>query len=83
MKIEQHFRAMLKLQQEIDEKIDQFIELVKATPERADRRVITELDGKIYELCKVDQTEQAIALGRKHKGFFHDYRIICLGEPRK
>lgn len=83
MSTEEHFRAMLKLQQEIDEKVDSFIELVKATPDRSDRRVIIELDGLIYELCKVSQTTQAMDLCRKHKGFLHDYRLVCLGKPLK
>jgi hypothetical protein len=83
MSIEEQFRTMLKLQQEIDEKVDQFIELVKAVPERNNRRTIVELDGEIYELRKVGLTTQAIDLCRKHNGFLHDYRLVCLGKPLK
>lgn len=81
MSTQEHFRAMLALQQEIDEKVDQFIELVKAIPERHQRRVIVELDGLIYELRKVSESTQVTELCHKHGGFLHDYRLICLGKP--
>jgi hypothetical protein len=81
MNIEERFIRLLKLQHEIDEKVDQFIELVKGV-DRASHRVIVELDGMIYELRKVDETTQVMNLCRKHKGFLHDYRVICLGRPQ-
>jgi hypothetical protein len=80
MNIEERFRTLLKLQQEIDEKVDQFIELVKELD--TTRRIIVELDGMIYELRKVDEMTQVMNLCRKHKGFLHDYRVICLGRPQ-
>jgi hypothetical protein len=80
MNIEERFRTLLKLQQEIDEKVDQFIELVKELD--TTRRIIVELDGMIYELRKLDEMTQVMNLCRKHKGFLHDYRVICLGKPQ-
>lgn len=78
----EQFRALLKLQEEIDEKLDQFIDLVKSVNTDS-RYVIVELDGEIYQLRKVDETTQAMNLCRKHKGFFHDYRLVKMGKPIK
>jgi hypothetical protein len=81
MNTTEQFRALLKLQEEIDAKIDQFIELVKQFDDRG--TVMVELDGEIYQLRKVDEMTQIMGLCHKHKGFLHDYRLVKLGKPVK
>jgi predicted nucleic-acid-binding protein len=86
--IQEEFKALLKLELEIDAKIDEFIERVKVLLKserdaKGKARLIVELDGEIFELRKIDQTQEAIDLCRKHNGFFHDYRIVSLGRPAK
>lgn len=82
MTTREKFRELLRLQKEIEERRDQFIDLVKSIEERNERRVIAEIDGEIFELRKLGEQEQIMGLCRKHKGFFHDYRVICLGPPQ-
>jgi len=87
----EEIKALLALQQQIDGMLDQFITRVKAIldSERDDKskqlkqRIIAEIDGEIYELVKISFGTQAVDLSRKHRGFFHDYRIVKLGKPMK
>jgi hypothetical protein len=75
------FRTLLKLQEEIDEKIDQYVALLKQIDDRG--TVMVELDGEIWQLRKVDYDSEAMRLGRKYRGFYHDYRLVKLGKPVK
>jgi hypothetical protein len=88
MSNEADFRAILALQQEIDEKVDEYITRVKAIlkeerDEKKNPRVIAELDGEIYQLVKDHETGYATDLCRKHGGFYHYYRLVRLGRPVK
>lgn len=81
---ETEFRAILELQQELDGKLDEFISRVKALKTRlGDGHLIADLDGEIYELRKVSLDTQTIDSCRKHRGFYHDYRLVLLGKPLK
>ena len=54
---ETEFRAILELQQELDAKLDEFINQVKALKARlGNGHLIADLDGEIYELRKVSST---------------------------
>jgi hypothetical protein len=85
--IEEEFKALLALAQEIEAKTDEFItgvKRIKALLKSEDRaRMIFELEGEIYELKKVDEQARVMELCHKHGGFFHDYRIVSLGRPAK
>jgi len=87
--VEQQFRAILALQQDIDAKLDEFISRVKSIlaterDAKGGRRVIVELDGELYELEKDNsKTRLVIELAHKHGGFYHDYRLIHLGKAIK
>ena len=82
MSNETEFREILALQQELDSKLDEFINRIKALKSRlGDGHLIANLDGEIYELRKTSLDAQMIASGREHRGFYHDYRLISLGKP--
>jgi len=83
--LEQRFRVILTLQQDIDAKIDELIRRVKSIlaterDAKGGRRLIVELDGELYELTKQDRV---IALAQKYHGFYHDYRLVHLGKAIK
>jgi hypothetical protein len=79
----EQFRAILKLQEEIDAKIDQYVELIKHIDDREKGFPLVELNGEIYQLRKTDLDAQTLEAGRKHRGFFLDYRLVKLGKPVK
>jgi hypothetical protein len=80
----EQFHTLLVLQEEIDAKIDEFIELVKTINQDHQRNyALVELKGEIYQLRKVDYMSEAMTLCRKHRGFFHDYRLVKLGKAVK
>jgi predicted transcriptional regulator len=82
--IKAELRECLRLQTELEAKRDELIGHFKRIIEdaRGDRRrIIVEIDGEIYELGRQDLTQQTIELGRKHRGFFSEYRLIKLGKP--
>jgi hypothetical protein len=85
----EEIKALLTLQQEIDDKVDEFITRIKAVlaserDGKGKHRIIAELDGgEIVELVKTSLETQVIDMGRKHHGFFHDYRFVRLGKPLK
>jgi hypothetical protein len=77
----EQFKELLKLQQEIDELVERYVEMVKVIDRK--EYPIVELEGEIYQLRKVDYIRQVLPLARKYGGFFHDYRLVKLGKAIK
>lgn len=79
----EELKQCLALQTEIDQKLDQLFTMTKKILRAAEGRVITEIDGELYELTRASHTTQAVESCRKHGGFFCEYRLIRLPKPIK
>jgi hypothetical protein len=72
----------LRLQEELDEKIDKLISQYKVILDaHKNQRVIVDIDGTLFELTKKRYEAEAMRLGRRHRGFYFDYRLEPLGKP--
>jgi hypothetical protein len=81
--IQAELTECLRLQTELEARRDdltgRFKRVVEAT--RHQRRVIAQVGSELYELARVDLTAETLEAGRKHGGFFTEYRLIKLGRP--
>lgn len=72
----------LRLQQELDEKIDKLISQYKTIlAAHENQRVIVDIDGTLFELTKKRYEAEAMRLARRQRGFYFDYRLEPLGKP--
>lgn len=82
--IQAELAECLRLQTELEARREELIGRFKRVLEAADhhrRRIITQIDGELYELGRVDLTTATLDSARKHGGFFTQYRLIKLGKP--
>jgi hypothetical protein len=71
----------LRLQNELDDKSDELVKRFKKVVEaHRHEHVIVDLDGTLYELREVKHDQEAIRFGRRHKGFWFDYRLEKLAK---
>jgi predicted transcriptional regulator len=73
-------RLQTELEARRDELTGRFKRILEATRENR-QRLITTIDGELYELGRADLVNQTVDAARKHGGFFTEYRLIKLGKP--
>lgn len=86
--IQAELRACLVLQTELAAKRDELTARYKAIIEEQRKagnegRIITTIDGEIYELQRRDwgDTQEVIEQARKFGGFYSEYRLMKIGKP--
>jgi hypothetical protein len=77
----EELRAILALQNEIDQKLDELIPRIKKLMDEHKGRIVVRIEGELYELARIDAQSQAMVSAKKHRGFFCQYRLVKLPEP--
>jgi hypothetical protein len=72
----------LRLQEEIDAKLDELVKRFKAVSRaHPNEEVVIEINGILYKLGRPTWEQEASRLGRRHGGFWFDFRLVPLGKP--
>jgi hypothetical protein len=85
--IKAELRVCLALQNELYAKADEltgrYKKVLEAWKHLKEREHLTvEIEGEFYQLKRYDfETQDVIESGRKHGGFYGQYRLIKIGKP--
>ena len=80
--IQSELTECLKLQQELETREDELVTRFKRILEAckdSPNRILVKIEGEVYQLQRLNLTQDAIESARKHGGFYSQYRLAKLG----